>query len=173
MTTPACTTVGPRCSAARRIPRAPTTRSSWLHRAACSGRSALFDDAARVEDARAVCQRCPVLRDCRAWALANAVDGVAGGMTAAERTARRRSHGIAEPQVTVEEFMPLFVVGTDRRWGRGRCEAILDAVAELTAQGETAREIALRLDVTRRTVCRLRARCRQREGERDQRAATA
>ncbi|MDF3302900.1 WhiB family transcriptional regulator [Streptomyces tropicalis] len=48
----------------------------------------------QIDRARAVCHRCPVLRECRAWALRNSeYDGVWGGMTAGERraVARRRA----------------------------------------------------------------------------------
>jgi WhiB family redox-sensing transcriptional regulator len=47
----------------------------------------------QVEEARTVCRRCPVLRDCRSWALHHAeYEGIWGGLTAAERrmVARRR-----------------------------------------------------------------------------------
>ena len=41
-----------------------------LHGAACAGRPELFDvdrDDPRVEEAKALCSGCPVLRDCRRW----------------------------------------------------------------------------------------------------------
>ncbi len=42
----------------------------------------------QIEQARAVCHRCPVLHECRSWALRNReYDGVWGGMTARERRA--------------------------------------------------------------------------------------
>ncbi len=110
-----------------------------------------------------MCGRCPVVRQCRAWALRNAVDGVAGGMTADERAAWRKDNGVAEPMLAAEDFIPAEVVSLDRTWGRGRSDAILNAVARWSEDGETARQIGLRLGVTRRTVCRLRARCRERE----------
>ncbi|GHE84926.1 transcriptional regulator WhiB [Streptomyces spiralis] len=45
----------------------------------------------QTEQARAVCRRCPVLRECLAFALRNSeYDGVWGGMTAGERRARVR-----------------------------------------------------------------------------------
>ncbi|MER7977757.1 WhiB family transcriptional regulator [Streptomyces sp. NPDC095817] len=44
----------------------------------------------QIEQARAVCHRCPVLSACASWALLNAeYDGVWGGTTAAERRALR------------------------------------------------------------------------------------
>ncbi|MFF3306193.1 WhiB family transcriptional regulator [Streptomyces sp. NPDC002952] len=45
----------------------------------------------QIEQARAVCHRCPVLTDCGSWALRNGErDGVWGAMTADERRRRRR-----------------------------------------------------------------------------------
>lgn len=90
-------------------------------------------------------------------------EGVAGGMTEAERKAWRREAGQPEPVVTVEDFLGADVVSGDRTWGRGRSDAILNAVARWTDNGESGRQIATRLGVTRRTVNRLRARCRDRE----------
>lgn len=136
--------------------------SSWVQRARCAGRVGLFGDESRADEAVSVCQRCPVLRQCRAWALRNAVAGVAGGMTADERAAWRRETGVAEPTLNGEDFIPAEVVSLDRTWGRGRSDAILRAVAQWTENGESGRQIATRLGVTRRTVNRLRATCRER-----------
>jgi WhiB family redox-sensing transcriptional regulator len=55
----------------------------------------------QIEQAKAVCARCPVVVECRAWALANpgsAEFGVSGGMDEGERRAevrRRRRRGDA------------------------------------------------------------------------------
>lgn len=136
--------------------------SSWVRRARCVGRSATFGDAGRADEAATVCGRCPVLRQCRSWALLNAVDGVAGGMTPEERSAWRDQNGVGEPTLTAEDFIPTEVVSLDHKWGRGRSEAILRAVKQWTDDGETARQIGYRLGVTRRTVNRLRATCRER-----------
>lgn len=122
----------------------------------------MFSDPKQIEEALALCGGCVVLRQCRRWALTNAVDGVAGGMTDEGRAAWRHEAGVAEPTVTVEDFLLAEVISADRRWGRSRSQAILDAVARWTDDGHTGREIALRLGVTRRTVNRLRARCRAR-----------
>ncbi|MFG2307274.1 WhiB family transcriptional regulator [Streptomyces sp. NPDC048566] len=44
----------------------------------------------QIDQARAVCHRCPVLNACASWAVVNAeYDGVWGGMTAAERRVLR------------------------------------------------------------------------------------
>lgn len=121
----------------------------------------MFGDDERTDEAVAICGRCPVLRQCRSWALLNAVDGVAGGMTGEQRSAWRRENGVREPTLTAEDI-PAEVVSLDRTWGRGRSEAILRAVKQWTDDGETARQIGYRLGVTRRTVNRLRATCRER-----------
>ena len=137
--------------------------SSWVRRARCAGRSAVYADDQRAEEALAICGGCTVRRQCRAWALTNAVDGVAGGLMADERVQWRREAGQPEPVVTIEDFLRPEVVSIARTWGRGRSDAILSAVARWTEDGETARQIGLRLGVTRRTVNRLRARCRERQ----------
>lgn len=134
----------------------------WMRRAACAGRPAMFDDARRTGEALRLCARCPVLAECRAWALRTAVSGVAGGMTEGSRVAWRENHGFREPHVTLAEFLPLTIAASDQSWGKGRSEVILRAVAERTANGQSGREIADELGVTRRTVVRLRGRCRER-----------
>ena len=93
-------------------------------------------------------------RQCRSWALRNAVDGVAGvagDMTYDERVAWRDESGVREPTLTAEDFIPTEVVSLDHKWGRGRSDAILRAVKQWTDDGETARQIGYRLGVTRRT----------------------
>jgi hypothetical protein len=136
--------------------------SSWVRHARCVGRSAMFGDENRADEAVTICGRCPVLRQCRSWALRHAVDGVAGGMAPDERVSWRTQNGVSEPTLTAEDFIPAEVVSLDRTWGRGRSEAILRAVRQWTDDGETARQIGYRLGVTRRTVNRLRATCRER-----------
>ncbi|MFB7781150.1 WhiB family transcriptional regulator [Streptomyces vinaceus] len=71
----------------------------WRHRAACreedpdlffpigSSGPALL----QVEEAKAVCHRCPVLERCLEWALEGGLDmGVCGGLTEEERRAVKR-----------------------------------------------------------------------------------
>ncbi|MGV9255300.1 WhiB family transcriptional regulator [Streptomyces sp. NPDC003697] len=54
----------------------------------------------QTEQARAVCRRCPVLRECRAFALRNRErDGIWGGMTATERRRVLASRGAGGPDV--------------------------------------------------------------------------
>jgi WhiB family redox-sensing transcriptional regulator len=134
----------------------------WQRRAACAGRPAMFDDEQRTGEALRLCARCPVLAQCRTWALTTAVAGVAGGMTEGTRAAWRETHGFREPVASLAEFLPLEIASADQgRWGKGRSAVILRAVAERTLDGHTSRDIANDLGVTRRTVCRLRGKCRE------------
>jgi DNA-binding NarL/FixJ family response regulator len=116
----------------------------------------MFDDPERVNEALRLCSRCPVLVECRLWALLNAVHGVAGGMTEGARAAWRQNVRLDEPEVSIADFLPLSVAGADQGWGLGRSKVILRAVAERTAKGQTAGEIADELGVTRRTIERLK-----------------
>ncbi|MFD3698039.1 WhiB family transcriptional regulator [Streptomyces sp. NPDC058646] len=71
----------------------------WRHKAACrqedpdlffpvgTGGPALL----QIEEAKAVCRRCPVMADCLEWALEGSQDaGVCGGLTEEERRAVKR-----------------------------------------------------------------------------------
>ena len=136
--------------------------SAWVRQAACAGRPAMFDNPERTDHALRLCARCPVLAECRVWALTNAVHGVAGGMTATARSAWREKQRMPEPVVTIADFLPLAIAGADQGWGLGRSDVILRAVAERTAKGQTAREIADELGVTRRTIERLKVTSRSR-----------
>jgi WhiB family redox-sensing transcriptional regulator len=78
----------------------PTTPPHWRDRAACIGEDPeiffpLSDGLAAGADARAamaVCRRCPVLLDCRSWAVEHGEDdGIWGATTAAQRRALRRA----------------------------------------------------------------------------------
>jgi len=81
---------------------------NWVEDAACRGRQQLFvypqanilaarENTYRSMSERAItiCHRCPVLFECRRWALTSpdpAVDMVAGGLTPWERRTIRRKH---------------------------------------------------------------------------------
>ncbi|MDQ1712555.1 MAG: Transcription factor WhiB [Frankiaceae bacterium] len=79
--------------------------TSWVRRARRAGHVGTFADVERADEAVAICGMCRVRRQCRRWALVNAVDGVAGGMTAQDRAAWRREASIPEPTVSVEGFL--------------------------------------------------------------------
>lgn len=73
-----------------------TGRPDWAL-AACSGMdSDLFfpigetgPSAIQIERAKTVCGRCPIMAECRAWAIATAqADGVWGGLSTVERRHR-------------------------------------------------------------------------------------
>lgn len=149
--------------ARRRGQRAPSVPAGpWATRAACNGRAAVFADQKRAAEALAICATCPVLNECHEWALHNAVDGVAGGMTSGARTAWRKANGTAEPVVSVDDFLPPELVAADRGKWLTRSEPILKAVAEWTNNGDSARTIGGRLGVSTRAVARYRQVCRDR-----------
>lgn len=56
----------------------------------------------QIDEAKAVCGRCPVVEQCLDWALrAGQVEGIWGGMTEGERRAlRRRDARLAKDTVT-------------------------------------------------------------------------
>lgn len=149
--------------ARRRGQRAPSVPpGTWATRAACNGRAYVFANHKRTADALAICATCPVLNECHEWALHNAVDGVAGGMTSAARTAWRKANGIAQPVVSVDDFLAPELVAADRRQWLTRSEPILKAVAGWTNNGDSARTIGGRLGVSTRAVARYRQVCRDR-----------
>jgi WhiB family transcriptional regulator, redox-sensing transcriptional regulator len=49
---------------------------------------------AREQDAKAVCERCPLVRECLAHALTHAEWGVWGGTSEEDRVALQRRHGL-------------------------------------------------------------------------------
>jgi DNA-binding NarL/FixJ family response regulator len=133
---------------------------AWAVRGACNGQPSLFEDPKRTAEALAVCATCPVLNECHEWALRNAVDGVAGGMTPEARTAWRKANKLAEPVVSADAFLPGEVAAADRTTSRTRSNAVLTAIARWTEDGDSARQIGERLGVTSRSVVRYRNVCR-------------
>ncbi|MFI0505218.1 WhiB family transcriptional regulator [Streptomyces albogriseolus] len=80
--------------------RSPAHRNGdigWRARALCVGEDPelffpLAETARATAPARAVCRRCPVLLDCRDWAVGHGeTDGVWGATTASQRRAMRRA----------------------------------------------------------------------------------
>lgn len=125
---------------------------AWAKQADCIGRPEAFDDLRRTGEALRKCATCPVLRECREWALRNADYGVAGGMTPSARAKWRHAHRVPEPVVTLADFLPLDIAVADQGRGLGRSDVIMRAIAQRVADGQTAREIADELGVTRRTI---------------------
>lgn len=71
----------------------------WRHRAACRGKKPeLFFPVGssgpallQIEQAKAICNTCPAMWDCRQWAIDNHMDdGVWGGLAEHERPGSRR-----------------------------------------------------------------------------------
>ncbi|HWL37497.1 MAG TPA: WhiB family transcriptional regulator [Frankiaceae bacterium] len=129
---------------------------TWVRRAACTGLSDTFEQPGRTTEALAVCARCPVLAECREWALHHAVAGVAGGLTATARQSWRRENRVPEPAVAVEDFLSIDVNIKDFANRFSRARPILAAVQQWTQNGESQRQIAARLGCTTRQVVRLR-----------------
>ncbi|MFF4906364.1 WhiB family transcriptional regulator [Streptomyces sp. NPDC001260] len=83
----------PRRCGMRRSPWLENHNSAWRLQALCVGEDPeLFFPLAETERAtaraRAVCRRCPVLLDCRDWAIRHGeTDGVWGDTTASQRRA--------------------------------------------------------------------------------------
>jgi WhiB family redox-sensing transcriptional regulator len=78
----------------------------WRESAACRGMdpdlffpigtSSGVASLLQVDEAKAVCGRCPVVRQCLAWALnAAPVEGIWGGTTDAERRAMRQQRAVS------------------------------------------------------------------------------
>jgi WhiB family transcriptional regulator, redox-sensing transcriptional regulator len=67
----------------------------WRHRAICRDEDPelffpISDDGPslpQIAEAKSVCLRCPVIRDCRDWARAAGMTGIWGGTTEDERNA--------------------------------------------------------------------------------------
>lgn len=91
-------------------------------------------DAAR---ALAICATCPVLLDCRSWALAHEANGIWGGLTAGDRARERRRLHIRLNEPSAD----------DDSWKRPRA-------AYLFRQGWTAGQIATELRTEVRNVHR-------------------
>lgn len=65
-------------------------------------RSTKGETTRRIAEAKAICGTCPLIDQCRSWALAQSpekLDGIWGGTTHSERRKRHeRSRGIQPPQ---------------------------------------------------------------------------
>lgn len=99
-------------------------QETWVGDAACGRRpdlmTAPFDEACdpvtgqRLEwAAKAVCRACPVIVECRAWALHHEVAGVCGGFTERERDRWRHDVGVEVEPVTTLPFLPIDIACRD------------------------------------------------------------
>ena len=79
--------------------------SEWMWSAVCRQLDPeLFFDPGMVEEAVKVCREyCPVLAECREWAIRGGLEyGVVGGMSAPERRAAASAAGVPMPDVEPE-----------------------------------------------------------------------
>ncbi|MGI5162753.1 WhiB family transcriptional regulator [Spirillospora sp. CA-253888] len=80
----------------RRVHTDPDALSDWRNKAACKGQAALMTARTNTDTlaAKRLCFTCPVMPQCRSWALSlpERIDpgGVCGGLTEPERATRRR-----------------------------------------------------------------------------------
>lgn len=131
-----------------------TPRRSWRSGAACRdvdpelffpvGESGAVHDR-QVGEAKAVCGGCPVRLECLDEALARIPEGIAGGLTAAER--RRFSRRRPAQPVAGDE---LARVARTRR-------QVSQAGSVLLAAGRSTQAVARECGVSERTVYRWRA----------------
>jgi hypothetical protein len=135
----------------------------WLDAAACAGRPEAFDvdtDDVAAPSALAICTTCPVLEDCRRYALSHDVSGVCGGLTRTQRVRLQEAH-VARLSGSAQ-FLPTDVVAIDefdltghRRRGHGTAANRARHVAMLADRGYPASQIADVMGLTVRSVNRL------------------
>jgi WhiB family redox-sensing transcriptional regulator len=89
-------------------PREEKYPMDWRHRAVCRDEDPeLFFPIGntgpalmQIEEAKAVCRRCPVMSECLAWALESGQDaGVWGGLSEDERRALKRRNARARARM--------------------------------------------------------------------------
>jgi hypothetical protein len=126
---------------------------AWADRGACRGEDQdLFYPpvppekitAAHVALARPICQACPVYTACHAHAVQRESDGIWAATSPKDRRRLRKAMGIPDISKTVDARSPDVAVG------------LVPDVAELTADGRSAAEIASILGITQWTVVRHR-----------------
>lgn len=99
------------------------------------------DEQALLAAAKRVCRNCPIADACLQYAVANHMQGVWGGTSELERD--RIRHGRPQPKRWTA------TASTRRR------------IVQLDAEGDTARQIGVKLGVSMRTVGRHLAAARQ------------
>lgn len=90
------------------LPKAPTfspKETQWRNKAACKGvdTTTFFLERGatkqRTNEARAICNTCPVIKDCQEYALQfpqRLLAGIWGGLTAIERHKERQRRGFQD-----------------------------------------------------------------------------
>lgn len=146
---------------------------NWKSEAACAQEHPNYEmaeitastNAEVVAEARAVCIGCPVLVQCRQWALRHDVAGMCGGLTEAEREAWRARHHLSAEVVDLIDVTPArqltatILAGLPGPTTGDLPQRVREVVIRMTHAGMTADDIVTRLDrpdVTHRTVNYLR-----------------
>ena len=109
------------------------------------------DQSERLAEARAVCRACPVLTECRTWALTSDVGGVVAGLTDTERAAYRQRHHITVEQTTIADYLPARELTPDvlddlpvTTYGKLH-STVRDVILRMTDAGLSAQDIVDRL----------------------------
>lgn len=140
------------------------TDVDWQHQAACADHTELFDAGGGLErEVRAllVCSTCPVMAQCRTWALTVDVDGVCGGLSPNARLAWQAANGIHLDDDTAdylgEEIACQEAIATidTKQTGHGSARGRAHAVLVLANRGHNAAEIAEMAHCSIRSVNRL------------------
>ena len=83
----------------------------------------------QIAEAKAVClERCPVLTQCRDWAMARNEYGILAGMTAKERTQIRKGGTVQPPSSIVREHGTTTGHSQHRRFNEPQCSACKEAM---------------------------------------------
>jgi len=127
---------------------------AWADQGACRGEDQdLFFpqprkdggiDPADVARVRPICQACPVFTACHAWAVEHESEGIWAATSPKDRRRLRKAMGLPNLLSTVDAMAHDVHVG------------LVPDVAELTADGRSAAEIASILGIDKRTVVRHR-----------------
>jgi WhiB family redox-sensing transcriptional regulator len=135
--------------------------SDWRHKAACLdsdpelffpiGNSAVE----QIEEAKAVCRRCPVADTCLQWALDTGQDaGVWGGLSEDERRALKRRNGRARRAAAgpKPKVAPASRVSPDRTQPTVPAERYAALVESFAAAGWSRQRLAVGIGLSRHAI---------------------
>ncbi len=118
----------------------------------CAGRGDLMQDPTQEQTAKYLCHGCPTMYACREWAVRVDVDGVAGGLTPAEREEWRKVTGTVLPPP--RGFVDVTVLAADGRRHHGHSLELIEGIAALSCS-RTAGEVAELVGLSTRSVERI------------------
>lgn len=85
------------------------TQFDWMKQAECKGMPIdifYVEEDEPTDDAKAICRRCPVIKDCREYALLHEREGFWGGLSEAERRSVRRKKKIRVTEYRSGSLLP-------------------------------------------------------------------